>query len=130
MLYVGFGLSEKPQNHSYSLFEQADIVDQLVKQLGIKRVKIIAHDMGTTVTCELLARREKKLLGFAIQSVLLMNGSVHIELAHLTPSQQLLRSPLGSIFAKLSSKLIFKAQLKKILGKPRGDVGVNELSPR
>lgn len=116
--FVGFGLSEKPKNHSYSLFEQADIVEQLVKQLGIKRVKIIAHDMGTTVTCELLARREKKLLGFAVQSVLLMNGSVHIELAHLTPSQQLLRSPLGSIFAKLSSKLIFKAQLKKILGKP------------
>ncbi|MBP8111537.1 MAG: alpha/beta fold hydrolase, partial [Agitococcus sp.] len=116
--FIGFGLSEKPKNHSYSLFEQADIVEQLLKQQGIKRVNIIAHDMGTTVTCELLARREKKLLGFGIQSVLLMNGSVHIELAHLTPSQQLLRSPLGSIFAKLSSKLIFKAQLKKILGKP------------
>lgn len=116
--FIGYGLSEKPKNHSYSLFEQADIVELLLKQLGIKRVKIIAHDMGTTVTCELLARREKKLLGFAVQSVLLMNGSVHIELAQLTPSQQLLRSPLGGVFAKLSSKLIFKAQLKKILGKP------------
>jgi len=116
--FLGFGFSAKPLQHSYSLFEQADVVEQLLKHLGIKRVKIIAHDMGTTVTCELLARREKKLLGFAVQSVLLMNGSVHIDLAQLTPSQQLLRSPLGSVFAKLSSKLIFKAQLKKILAKP------------
>jgi pimeloyl-ACP methyl ester carboxylesterase len=116
--FLGFGLSAKPKNHSYSLFEQADLVEILIKQLGIKRVKIIAHDMGTTVTCELLARRERQLLRMTIQSVLLMNGSVHIEMAHLTPSQQMLRSPLATVFARLSSKLIFKAQLKKILAKP------------
>ncbi len=116
--FLGFGLSSKPKNHSFSLFEQADIVEMLIKQLGIKRVKIIAHDMGTSVTCELLARRERQLLRMSIQSVLLMNGSVHIELAHLTPSQQMLRSPLATFFARLSSKLTFKAQLKKIIAKP------------
>ncbi|HNN28840.1 MAG TPA: alpha/beta fold hydrolase, partial [Agitococcus sp.] len=48
--FLGFGLSDKPDQHSYSLMEQADIVELLLKQLGIKRVKIIAHDMGTSVT--------------------------------------------------------------------------------
>ena len=115
--FLGFGLSDKPDQHSYSLMEQADIVELLLKQLGIKRVKIIAHDMGTSVTCELLARRERKLLGFNVQSVLLMNGSVYIDLAQLTPSQKLLRSPFAEFFAKISLKPIFMLQLQKILAK-------------
>lgn len=116
--FAGFGLSAKPQDYSYSLFEQADLVEMLLKLLQVKQVKLIAHDMGTSVACELLARRERKLLSFSIRSLLLMNGSVHIDMAQLTPSQQLLRSPFGQVFARISSKLIFKAQLKKILARP------------
>lgn len=125
--FLGFGLSDKPKNHSYSLMEQADIVELLLKKLGVKRAKIIAHDMGTSVTCELLARRERQLLGFNIQSVLLMNGSVYIDLAQLTPSQKLLRSPLAEVFAKISLKPIFMLQLKKILAQPVNKAELNAM---
>jgi pimeloyl-ACP methyl ester carboxylesterase len=116
--FLGFGLSDKPKDHSYSLMEQADIVELLLKKLGIKRAKIIAHDMATSVTCELLARRERQLLGFTIQSVLLMNGSVYIDLAQLTPVTKATTFALAEVFAKISLKPIFMLQLKKILAQP------------
>lgn len=114
----GYGLSSKPAGYSYSLMEQADIVQMLLKRLGVKQVKLIAHDMGTSVTCELLARRERGLLDFELSKLLLMNGSVHIEMAHLTPSQKVLLTPAGPLFAQVSSRTVFKLQLQKIVSKP------------
>lgn len=114
----GYGLSAKPEGYSYSLMEQADVTEVLLRQLGVTAAQIVAHDMGTSVACELMARRERGLLTFRARSLLLMNGSVHIELAHLTPSQRLLRTPLKHAFAKLGSGVVFKAQIGRILGKP------------
>lgn len=124
--FPGYGLSEKPDTYSYSLMEQADIVEQLLRSLGISSADVFAHDMGTSVACELVARRERGLLSFAVSSLVLMNGSMLLDLAKLTPSQKLLRSPLGPLFARLSSKVTFKAQLRRILGRavPEGELDV------
>jgi pimeloyl-ACP methyl ester carboxylesterase len=116
--FPGYGLSAKPNDYSYSLFEQADIVEGLLAKLGIHEAHVLAHDMGTSVACELAARHNRGLLGFRMRSLILMNGSVHLELAQLTPSQKLLRSPLGRLAARLSSGPAFKAQLRRILAKP------------
>lgn len=43
-------------NHTYSIIEQADIVEALLSHLRIKDVHIIAHDYGDTVAQELIAR--------------------------------------------------------------------------
>jgi pimeloyl-ACP methyl ester carboxylesterase len=50
-----------------------------------------------------------------------MNGSVHIELAHLTVGQRVLKSPLGPLFAKLNNKGTFKAQLRRVFARPPTD---------
>lgn len=117
----GFGLSEKPADYSYSLLEQADVVVLLLRALGVSEIDIVAHDMGTSVATELCARHERGLLGVTPKSMLLMNGSVHIELARLTPSQKLLRSPLSGVFSRLASHRLFIAQLRRILGQPVAD---------
>ncbi|MFW5876946.1 MAG: alpha/beta fold hydrolase [Myxococcota bacterium] len=117
----GYGLSDKPAEYSYSLMEQADVAEWVLRQVGVSRAHIVAHDMGTSVACELMARRERRLLSFQTRSLLLMNGSVHIELAHLTPSQRLLQSPLKNTFARLGSGTVFKAQLRRICGQPLSD---------
>lgn len=119
--FPGYGLSDKPERYSYSLFEQADLVEILLRERGVTRAHLVAHDMGTSVACELLARRERGLLTFEPRSVLLMNGSVHIELAELTPSQRLLRSPLGNAFAHLGSRHVFRLQMQRIVGVPLAD---------
>ncbi len=114
----GFGLSDKPSNYSYSLHEQADVVLLTLRALGVPAVHLLAHDMGTSIACELLARRERGLCPVAFRSLILMNGSVHIELAHLTPSQKLLRSPLAPVLARLRSKALFLLQMRRILSRP------------
>jgi pimeloyl-ACP methyl ester carboxylesterase len=113
--FPGFGLSEKPEAYGYSLFEQADVAVQVARAHGLTRVHVVAHDMGTSVATELLARRERGLLPFELRSLSLLNGSVYLELASLTLSQRLLRSPLGPVFARLSSYRTFRAQLRRIV---------------
>jgi pimeloyl-ACP methyl ester carboxylesterase len=116
--FLGFGLSDKPVRHGYSLFEQADALLEVARNIGLTRAHVWAHDMGTSVTTELLARRERGLLPLALASVTLMNGSVHIELAHLTPGQRLLRSPAGKLFARVSRAPLFMAQVRRTFGHP------------
>ncbi|HEY8086242.1 MAG TPA: alpha/beta hydrolase [Polyangiaceae bacterium] len=111
--FPGFGLSCKPSDHGYSLFEQADVVLEVARSLGLARAHVWAHDMGTSVATELLARRERGLCPIELASVTLMNGSVHVELAHLTVGQKLLLSPMGGLFARLNSQRTFEAQLRR-----------------
>jgi pimeloyl-ACP methyl ester carboxylesterase len=115
--FLGYGLSEKPVEHGYSLFEQADAAIAVAHAFEIERAHVWGHDMGTSVLTELLARRERGLLPFRIESAALMNGSVFIEMASLTLGQQLLRSPLGAAFALLSTRATFKAQMRRIFGR-------------
>ena len=51
--------------------------------------------MGTSVATELLARDLEGRLPFRLASVLLLNGSMVLEAASLTPSQKVLRSRFG-----------------------------------
>ncbi len=116
--FLGFGLSDKPVEFGYSMFEHADSVLAVLKEANIERAHIFAHDMGTSVATELCARRERGLLPFEMASLTLMNGSVHVEMADLTFGQLVLRSPLASLFAKLNNARTFKAQMKRIFARP------------
>lgn len=119
--FLGMGLSDKPPALGYSLFEQADVALAVARARGVTRCHLWAHDMGTSVATELLARRERGLLPIDVASFVLMNGSVHIELAHLTVGQKILKSPLGPVFAKLNSRATFKAQMRRIFARPPAD---------
>lgn len=131
--FLGFGWSDKPAELGYSLFEQADVAIAVAREMGVLRAHLWAHDMGTSVATELLARRERRSLPFEIESLVLMNGSVHIELAHLTVGQKLLKTPLGPFFARLNSARTFKAQLRRVFARPPSDAeldGMWELAAR
>ena len=102
--FLGFGLSDKPRPHRYSLLEQADIVQAVVADAGVGPVVLLAHDMGTSVATELLARDLSGALPFELQRAVLTNGSVIIERASLRPSQKILRGPLGPVFSRLTNE--------------------------
>jgi pimeloyl-ACP methyl ester carboxylesterase len=57
---IGFGFSAKPAGYEYSIFDQADLHEKLLAQLGVKRVHLLAHDYGDTVAQELLARHAEQ----------------------------------------------------------------------
>ncbi len=113
--FLGFGLSDKPRDHLYTLGWQADLATELVRRHGAGRpVFVVAHDMGTSVTTELMARDLEGRLGFELAGVLLVNGSIVLDAATLTPSQKLLRGPLGPIAARLSSRRVFDQQFGSV----------------
>ncbi len=90
--FPGYGLSDKPAAYSYSLFQQADVVEALASSLGIAEAHVVSHDMGTSVHTELLARALEGRLAFRIASSTFLNGSMLMDLATITPFQQLLAS--------------------------------------
>ena len=112
--FLGFGLSDKPRPHRYSLLEQADIVQQVVADIAPGPVVLLAHDMGTSVATELLARDVSGALPFEIQRAVLTNGSVIIERASLRPSQKILRGPFGPILAWLTNERGFLRGFAKL----------------
>ena len=114
MDFLGFGLSDKPRPHRYSLLEQADIVQTVVAEAGVGPVVLIAHDMGTSVATELLARDLSGTLPFELQRVVLTNGSVILERASLRPIQKILRGPLGPIAARLANQRGFMRGFAKL----------------
>jgi len=113
--FLGFGLSAKPREHDYSLFWQADLTEELVRRHGDGRpVSIVAHDMGTSVANELMARDLEGKLEMKIGAIVLFNGSMVLEAASPTPAQRALRSPLAPLVARLSSERVFRHQLGSV----------------
>jgi len=125
--FPGFGFSDKPADYSYSLVEQADVVEMIAQKLELPRAHLWAHDMGTSVATELLARRAGGLLHLDVDRLILMNGSVHAEMAHLTPSQRMLRRPiLGRLFARVANRATYKMQMKRVLARPVPDEEIDD----
>ncbi len=89
--FLGFGLSDKPDLR-YGMRLQADVVEGVARALGLTSVALLTHDMGDTVGGELLARSLEQTLPFAVTRRVLTNGSIYIDMAHLTNGQQLLLS--------------------------------------
>ncbi len=120
--HLGFGLSDKPRDYSYSLLEQADHAIGLWRSLGIARAHLVAHDYGTSIATELLARRARGLELGGVQpcSLVLCNGSVHVELAELQLSQRLLAGPgpVARTFARLATQRRFAGNIQRLLGAP------------
>jgi pimeloyl-ACP methyl ester carboxylesterase len=113
--FLGFGLSDKPRDHTYTLHWQADLVEELVRRHGAgKEVYFVAHDMGTSVANELMARDIDRELEMDLAGGLLLNGSMIQGAASPTLGQRILRSPLGPLMSRLSSERFFRQQFGSI----------------
>lgn len=112
--FLGFGLSDKPAGHEYTLAWQADAAEELVMRAGNPPVFVVAHDMGTSVATELFARELQGRQRIDIAGALLFNGSILLDRASPTTGQKLLRSRLGSLFARLTSERSFRLQFARI----------------
>jgi pimeloyl-ACP methyl ester carboxylesterase len=111
---LGFGLSDKPADHVYRLGWQADAAEVLVERAGGGPVVLIAHDMGTSVATELMARELAGTGRLEVVGALLFNGSILLERASPTPGQKLLRGPLGPLVARLTTRTGFRLQFAQV----------------
>jgi pimeloyl-ACP methyl ester carboxylesterase len=93
--FLGFGASDKPAEHDYSLHEQADLVEALWAREAIDATVLVVHDYGVSVGQELLARRADDALTVDLAAAHFLNGGLYpdahrpqpIQLALLDPEQ-------------------------------------------
>ena len=116
---LGFGLSDKPADASYSLLDQGRRAGELVRALGIGRARVVGHDMGLTVAVEMLCRHEARELGFEMTGLVLCNGSHLVELANITPLQKDLMTDEGAAhFAATYDPERFATMFRFVWGDP------------
>ncbi|WP_371195855.1 alpha/beta fold hydrolase [Glaciecola sp. SC05] len=114
---LGFGLSDKPRPHQYSVLEQADIALYLCQKLGVRKAHIVAHDYGVSVAQELLARQHQRIPSVDISSICFLNGGLFAETHRPLFTQKLLHSIFGPIMVRLMTKVTLKQSFIKIFGK-------------
>ncbi len=91
--FLGFGASEKPAEHEYSLHEQADLVEALWAREGVSSTLLVAHDYAVSVAQELIARHAEDALETEIVAVHLLNGGLYPDLHRPQPVQLALLDP-------------------------------------
>lgn len=113
---IGYGFSAKPSAFDYTTFNQVDVLEALIEHLKIKKVHILAHDYGNTLTQEMLARAEENRLNFSIETICFLNGALFPETHRPVLAQKILISPFGFLFGKLITDKLFKKNLAAVFG--------------
>jgi len=116
--FLGFGDSDKPSGHRYSLLEQADLTESLWRHFGIEKTGLVAHDYGATVALELLSRQAEGRLATRIERVVLMNAGLYVDLQRPVLAQRLLQKPaVGELLSRLIGERMFNNQFSSIFSK-------------
>lgn len=113
---LGFGFSDKPAGHVYSVMDHADMLEALFQHLDLKSVHLVAHDLGVGIAQELLARRMRDPALPAIASVVFMNGGLFAEVYRPRFIQKLFASAIGPWIAPKIPKSAFKKAMRNMFG--------------
>jgi len=113
---LGFGFSDKPRGHRYSISEQCDLHEALLSALGVDEVTVLAHDYGDTVAQEWLARLIEGTARVQPNAIALLNGGLFPETHRARFVQKLLASPVGPWLASVMGKRSFGRSLCAVFG--------------
>jgi pimeloyl-ACP methyl ester carboxylesterase len=106
--FLGFGASDKPADHDYSLHEQADLVEALWAREGVSATVLVAHDYAVSVAQELLARRADGAPAVDLEAVHLLNGGLYPDVHRPQPIQlALLDREQGPQISALATEELF-----------------------
>jgi len=114
---IGFGFSDKPMKYPYSILDQADIIEAVVREAGVNQFHILAHDYGDTVAQELSARAiDGGDDAPKISSCCFLNGGLFPETHRATFMQKRLAGLLGVLLARIMNAKSFAHGLSGIFG--------------
>jgi pimeloyl-ACP methyl ester carboxylesterase len=126
--FLGYGASDKPNSYEYSVAESADVVEDLVAQLGVKSARLVIHDYGVIVGQELLDRANRGQLGFTINSLIVLNSGIVYSAYRPTRMQKLLIRPIiGKLLASRVSAARVRAALDAVRGPALTDTEFDDL---
>lgn len=113
---LGFGFSDKPLHHPYSISSQADLQEAFLTDHGVRTYRVLAHDYGDTVAQELLARQAEPGDRPRMDRLALLNGGLFPDSYRPLLTQRLLLSPLGPLVARLTTRSTLARSFRKIFG--------------
>lgn len=113
---LGFGFSDKPNRRDYTLHQQADLFEVLIRELNINEYHVFAHDYGVSVAQELLARQIDGGSPWAWLSCSFLNGGLFPETHKALLIQKIMLSSLGPLVNKLTGFKQFSAAFSKVFG--------------
>ena len=103
---LGFGQSDRPVGHTYSIFEQASLTTRVLCRVRWQApIYVLAHDYGLTVLQELLVRHPN-----FIKYAVLLNGGLFSN-AHRPILPQSILALVGPIATPLVSRSFFESTL-------------------
>jgi pimeloyl-ACP methyl ester carboxylesterase len=91
--FLGFGDSDKPADHDYSIHEQTDLVEAMWSHHGVHATFLAVHDYAVSVTQELLARRAEGRLTVDVRGAVFLNGGIYPDLHRAPPGALALLDP-------------------------------------
>ncbi|KAK2107166.1 hypothetical protein P7K49_016680 [Saguinus oedipus] len=117
----GFGFGDKPRRYRYSIFEQASIVEALLRHPGLQnsRIDLLSHDYGDIVAQKLLYGYKQNQSGrLTIMSLCLSNGGIFPETHRPLLLQNLLKDGgvLSPILTRLMNFFVFSQGLTPVFG--------------
>jgi len=91
--FPGFGASDKPVGHSWTISACADAVEAAWLDRGVAETVLVAHDYGVSPAQELLPRAAEGRGVAEVRSIVWNNGGIYPDLHRPTVGQQLLLDP-------------------------------------
>jgi pimeloyl-ACP methyl ester carboxylesterase len=117
---IGFGWSNKPAQYSYSIFDQADLHETLLREQGVTRFVLLAHDYGVTVAQELLARHEERRARgdhtLGIEAVCFLNGGLFPETHRALLIQKLMLTRIAPVLSRAMTRRTFGRSFSSVFG--------------
>ena len=85
----GFGYSERPRGRAWTAAQQAELLHEALRRLGVERPVVVGHSWGTIVALELAARHRADTAGLVLLSgyyfwtlrpdaLLVAAGAIHV----------------------------------------------------
>jgi pimeloyl-ACP methyl ester carboxylesterase len=116
----GMGFSDKPEKHTYSFEELADVYSALLQELNITAVHFLSHDLGNSVVQELIARNKECKNPFQVKSIAFLNGGLFSDVYKPRLIQVLLSKspkPIGRVLSKLMTRNMVAKATSEVFGK-------------
>lgn len=113
--WLGYGDSDKPAGHRYTVFEQSELAAALWRSLGVAETALVAHDYGVTVAMEVVARLGEGAPLPRLPKLVLLNSGLYADLYRPLAIQKLLLSPLtGPLLSLVVNERSFRRSFRSL----------------
>lgn len=113
----GFGLSDKPRDGAYAIEDQAEVVVDFIRRLGLDSVILVGHSMGGAAALRVCLRM-REAGAFTVEKMVLIDCAAYPQ--RIPKFFRRLRSPLfGPLFLRLMpARLLVRGMLEKVFFDP------------